>query len=122
MHPSHFRICLLYIVLAFVIVGWSQVERFWRGLPSDLNPDIPLEELSGTQRRVLGLRIPLNSATPKDLESLPGIGPGMAKKIVRWREIHGPFEFPEDVQKVPGIGPKTYRGLQSLVEAGPGSQ
>ncbi len=52
--------------------------------------------------------IDLNRATPIQLESLPGIGPVTAAKIVAWREQHGRFSRPDELQEVDGIGPKTY--------------
>ena len=46
----------------------------------------------------------INRATVKDFESLDGIGPVLANRIVSYRKIHGPFAAVEDLLKVPGIG------------------
>jgi competence protein ComEA len=35
---------------------------------------------------------------------LEGVGAGMAKKIIAWREAHGPFKRAQDLEKVPGVG------------------
>ena len=40
----------------------------------------------------------------KDFESLDGIGPVLANRIVSYRKINGPFAAVEDLLKVPGIG------------------
>jgi competence protein ComEA len=32
------------------------------------------------------------------------VGAGMAKKIIAWREAHGPFKRAQDLEKVPGVG------------------
>lgn len=61
----------------------------------------------------------LNRATAAELEKLPGIGPVLAKRIVEWRETHGPFQSVQDLLKVPGIGPKTLEGLLDKVTVGP---
>jgi competence protein ComEA len=48
--------------------------------------------------------IMINRATVKDFESLDGIGPVLANRIVAYRKINGPFSAIEDLLKVPGIG------------------
>ena len=46
----------------------------------------------------------INRATIKDFESLDGIGPVLANRIVTYRKTNGPFNAIEDLLKVPGIG------------------
>ncbi len=48
--------------------------------------------------------IDLNTATASELETLPGVGPVLAARIVAFREDHGPFATVEDLLDVPGIG------------------
>ena len=48
--------------------------------------------------------IMINRATVKDFESLDGIGPVLANRIVSYRKSNGPFTAIEDLLKVPGIG------------------
>jgi competence protein ComEA len=48
--------------------------------------------------------IMINRATQKDFESLDGIGPVLAGRIVAYRKTNGPFTAVEDLLKVPGIG------------------
>jgi competence protein ComEA len=57
----------------------------------------------------------LNSATAGELETLPGIGPGLAQSIVEYRESHGPFAAVEDLLLVPGIGPSRLALIRELV-------
>ncbi len=64
---------------------------------------------------VRGDLININTATPAELESLPGIGPTRAEEIIAFRETYGPFESVVDVMKVPGIGPATYERLAPLI-------
>jgi competence protein ComEA len=60
--------------------------------------------------------INLNSADQQQLESLPGIGPVTAKKILAYRRERGGFLSPDDLMNVQGIGPKRYAELRGLVE------
>ena len=55
--------------------------------------------------------VDLNRATQVQLETLPGIGPVTAAKILAWRTEHGRFSRVEELQEVDGIGPKTYAEL-----------
>ena len=52
--------------------------------------------------------ISLNTATAAQLETLPGVGPVTASKIIAWREAHEKFTDVSELQEVSGIGPKTY--------------
>jgi competence protein ComEA len=60
-------------------------------------------------------RINLNLATESELDSLPGVGPVMAGRIIAWRETNNKFHSIEELQEVPGIGPKVFANLKSLV-------
>jgi competence protein ComEA len=56
--------------------------------------------------------VSLNSATSTELQSLPGIGPATAAKILEYRSTHGPFRSVDEVLAVPGIGPKRMETLR----------
>ncbi len=60
-------------------------------------------------------RVNVNSANASQLESLQGIGPVLAQRIVDFRNKEGPFKKPEDLMKVSGIGPKVYENLKDSV-------
>jgi competence protein ComEA len=62
--------------------------------------------------------IDINTASQSELESLPGIGPTTAQKIVEYREANGPFLNTEDIINVPGIGPGTYERIKDLITVG----
>jgi len=60
-------------------------------------------------------KINLNTATQAQLETLPGIGPVTAGKILAWRAQHGRFTSVAQLQEVDGIGPKTMAQLEPYV-------
>jgi competence protein ComEA len=68
----------------------------------------------GAARLLWGLPLDVNRDDARDLEALPGIGPGRAHAIVASR----PHCALEDLDRVPGIGPATLRGLEGRVRVG----
>ena len=54
-------------------------------------------------------KINLNTATAAQLETLPGIGAGLAKRILDHRAKHGPFKRPQDLIVIRGFSAKRYR-------------
>lgn len=62
-----------------------------------------------------GGKVNVNTATEADLDTLPGIGPTLAARIVQYRGQNGPFNSPEELMNVSGIGPKKYADLADLV-------
>ena len=57
----------------------------------------------------------LNSATLEQLDTLPGVGPVTAQKILDYRTKHGGFGSVDELDAVPGIGPARLDDLRSLV-------
>jgi len=60
-------------------------------------------------------RININTASADELEKLPGIGMGLAERIIEHREKFGPFRRPEHLIIVRGISDKRFRALQDLI-------
>ncbi|MCY7276993.1 MAG: ComEA family DNA-binding protein, partial [Phormidesmis sp. CAN_BIN44] len=56
----------------------------------------------------------LNTATQAELEALPGVGPGLAKRIIAARE-QKPFASLADLDRVSGVGPKLLEKLRDRV-------
>jgi len=60
-------------------------------------------------------KINVNTVQATELESLPGIGPSLAGKIVEYRQQNGPFMSIEELLNVPGIGPAKLEQIQHLI-------
>lgn len=70
---------------------------------------------NGTGGGAMGGRLNINTADAAALETLPGVGPALAQRIVAYREAHGPFTAVEDLLNVPGIGEKKLAQLREHV-------
>jgi competence protein ComEA len=80
----------------------SQAGRL-PGTKSDLQPKTP------------GRVIDPNLASQADLETLPGIGPVLAQRIIDYRRAHGPYKKIADLRKVSGIGRKKLEKVRPYV-------
>jgi competence protein ComEA len=58
-----------------------------------------------------GALVNLNTATSEQLDTLPGVGPVTAQKILDWRTAHGAFASVDELLEVDGIGEKTLADL-----------
>jgi competence protein ComEA len=63
-----------------------------------------------------GPPVSLNTATLEQLDTLAGVGPVTAQKILDWRREHGGFRSVDDLSQVPGIGPKRLATLRDRVQ------
>lgn len=61
------------------------------------------------------IQISLNRASQIELETLPGVGPALAGRMVDWRATNGGFKKKQDLLKVSGIGQKLFAGIENLV-------
>ena len=60
-------------------------------------------------------RININTATQTELESLTGIGPSIASKIIKHRSENGKFKSIEEIKKISGIGESKYKNIQDEI-------
>ena len=62
-----------------------------------------------------GNKININTATAKELDALPGIGPAMAKRIEEYRSQKGPFTSVEGIKGVKGIGDGVFKKIKDKI-------
>ena len=88
---------------------------FWPGTPI-LLVEPQSNEAGATAAAVpAGDRVELNTADQAALETLPGIGPRTAERIIEYRSKNGGFEKVEDLMNIRGIGERTFLRLRDLV-------
>lgn len=77
-----------------------QVNGATLGRETKVSPKLPAEAID------------INAASAEDFKTLPGIGPELARRIVTYREKHGPFRRVEDLLAIRGIGHKKWKAIR----------
>ncbi len=78
-------------------------------------PIIEIENNGTADSSSFSAPININTASLKQLDLLPGIGPVTAQKILDFRQANGPFSDIADIQQVSGIGPAKYDQMRELI-------
>ncbi|MCD6555105.1 MAG: ComEA family DNA-binding protein [Anaerolineae bacterium] len=82
------------------------------------NPPIPLPaplpSTTSSSVQPTG-KVNINTATAEELDTLPGIGPAIAQRIIEYRQANGPFQSIEEIKNVSGIGDKLFERLKDLI-------
>ncbi|RMF49735.1 MAG: ComEA family DNA-binding protein [Anaerolineae bacterium] len=101
-------------------------SRLWVPTRPPVVTSIPAEIATPSAQRAISIGaspetslVNINTASQAELESLPGIGPSLAQRIIAYRQENGPFAAIEDIQKVSGIGPATFERLRDLITVAP---
>lgn len=102
------------INLARVLEDGEQIDIPYTEGASIVIPTPGLEVVDPSSTELINI----NTASQFELETLPGIGPTTAQKIIEYREENGPFATTEDIINVSGIGPGTYERIKDLITVG----
>jgi competence protein ComEA len=107
--PAKLQSSLIALVILATILSASACATIPRPTNSAarLSPDLQRAERSST--------ININTASRHELEKLPGIGEGIAERIVVHREQYGPFRRPEHLMMVRGISDRKFRELRTMI-------
>ena len=111
------------VLLVALLLLWALLQTI-RCAPLPVAPgSVPRAGASAAAGLLFGARLDLNSASARDLEALPGIGPGRAAKIVVTRAaLGGRFARVADLLAVPGLGAATLARLHPYVTVTPDKQ
>ncbi|MCJ7459018.1 MAG: helix-hairpin-helix domain-containing protein [candidate division Zixibacteria bacterium] len=126
--PQEAKAIIFLIVILLIGSGVTLYKKYH----PDFAPELLLKENRKTEKKVLepakssnvpenislkitDKKINLNTATLQELDSLPGIGEELGKRILTYRESKGNFSSIEELKKIKGIGQKTFEKLKNLV-------
>ena len=105
------------INLAYILEDGMKIT-----IPSknDIEEDTESEEfventIENTDKSESSKLVNINKATQTELETLPGIGPSIALKIISYRQENGKFLNIEDLKKVSGIGENKYENIKNYI-------
>ena len=103
--------CRLILLCCFVIALTSSCVK----LPRD--EALSLNEASGEtgSGESVSSRVSVNRASREELTRLPGVGPGIAARIVEHRERYGPFRRAEHLMMVRGISERRFRQMRDYI-------
>jgi len=73
---------------------------------------------TGLSQGVASSLVNINTASQQELDTLAGIGPALAQRIIAYRTAKGPFTKIEDIQNVSGIGAVTFEKIKDLITVG----
>ena len=83
--------------------------------PTSSAPSVSPQPSEGLSTPSDGARININTATSQELQTLPGIGPAIAQRIIEYRQTSGGFSTVDDLTNVKGIGEKRLEKIRHLV-------
>ena len=111
------RNLLLLITLISGLAGCSHESNF-SAIESISAKEKPLKIING--EAMVGdtkhSKVNINTADEKELDTLPGIGPAMAKAIIYYRNNNGGFKNIEELKNVKGIGDSKYKKIEDCIE------
>lgn len=104
--------------LAYILEDGEKIYIPKKGEEPQINFETSSEQIassSGTTSSSKTSKININKATQSELETIPGIGPSTALKIIAYREENGKFTSIEDIKNVSGIGDTKYENMKDYI-------
>ena len=100
---------LVIFALALFVAACATQPKQARLASSDVQFDL------AAPKAERGSLVNINTATPQELEKLPGVGKVIAERIVAQRERYGPFRRAEYLMMVRGISDRKFRAIRPLI-------
>lgn len=113
---------LIAIALVFcaLLIGYNAFYVPDASLESFVETDLlPGNDESSMESAEASEKIPLNTASLEDLDTLQGIGPALAQRIIDYREEYGGFSRVEELKEVKGIGEVLFEQIRDSVTVEP---
>jgi len=109
--PKGGHVKKLLVVAALVLAALAAA-------PQDASAGASRKGASAAAAAVAAGPVDVNAASAEELDSLPGIGPALAKRIIDYRQEHGPFAKVDDLLAVKGVGPKMLAKIRDRLTIG----
>ena len=106
------------INLAYILEDGEKIYIPKKGEEINTNNNLNKESSSYTNyssSELLNNKININKATQTELETIPGIGPSTALKIINYRKENGKFSSLEDIKNISGIGDSKYKKIKDYI-------
>lgn len=107
-------------ILALSIVALFVALQLWRARAPEHTPAYHvahIEPVTPSDYLLLGTPIDINTAGAEHFQALDRVGPKLARRIVKNREVQGAFTSVDDLIRVKGIGPKLLERMRPYVTA-----
>lgn len=106
------------INLAYIVADGQKIyipnineEKNEEYINGSIGGNIIIEDINSIQKN----KVNINTATQTELETLNGIGPSIALKIINYRKENGKFKNIEEIKNVPGIGESKYEAIKDNI-------
>ena len=76
---------------------------------------IVTEPMPAAYKITLKIPVSINTASLEELDTIPGIGPTLAQKIINYISLYGPFKRIEELKDVPGMGKLRYLKIKPYI-------
>ncbi len=121
------RTVILFLLFALIIgSGIAILKRRNPGFAPELIPppsqkskmDEPIKGNRKSSLNQIQRKVNINTASLEELETLPGIGPSLAQRIIDCRSKNGKFNKIEEIKMVSGIGGGSFQRIKGLITVG----
>ena len=90
-------------------------EHVYGGTKENSSQVSNLQKNSESKETIRNKKVKINKASQEELDSLPGIGPSTADKILEYRKQNGNFKSIEDIKEVSGIGESKFEKIRNMI-------